>query len=132
MPDMPNDWPRRGININDGSQNYTGQILRGDKTVETRGTDSLKPCVGERVGLIRTHPNQKNRVIGYADLGQPKVYTSSAEFDADYDLHRVSPDSPHHISRSRTGLKLGYPLSNVQVEQNPYKVETRGHAWRYL
>ena len=42
-----------GINVNDKTQDYTGQILRGEKIVETRRTQSLRPYVGQRIGIVR-------------------------------------------------------------------------------
>mgnify|MGYP001086420749 CR=1 FL=1 len=41
-----------GIHINVKHQDFVKQILSGEKTMETRDTDSLKPYVGKRVGII--------------------------------------------------------------------------------
>ena len=43
------DYPSVGININDKTQDFTDQILRGEKTIETRPINSLKSLIGKRV-----------------------------------------------------------------------------------
>ena len=53
-----------GININDKTQDFTGQILRGEKTVETRRTNSLRPYVGKRVGIVRTGRGRARADVG--------------------------------------------------------------------
>ena len=118
-----------GININDKCQDFTGQILRGEKTIETRKTRSLDPYIGERVGLIRTGiPKQKATLVGYATIGEPVVYDSVAKFRRDYDKHLVAPGSAFDI---KDGLKYGYPL--MQVEPiTPKLVQSKGIVARKL
>lgn len=123
------DRPERGVNINDKIQDFTGQIMRGEKTVETRDTHSLRKHVGSRLGIIRTGKG-KAHVVGYATIGEPKVYTNAEDFDADHHLHQVGPDSPFHINNSKYGVKYGYPLHDVEIEPNPYPVDSFGYVTR--
>ena len=127
-PDIRN--PRQsmmGININDKCQDFTGQILLGEKTIETRKTRSLDPYIGERVGLVRTGVG-KATLVGYATVGEPVVYDSVAKFRRDYDKHLVAPGSAFDI---KDGLKYGYPL--MQVESiTPKLVQSKGIVARKL
>ncbi len=116
-----------GININDSTQDFTGQILRGEKTIETRSTRSLDPYIGERVGLIRTGVG-KATLVGYATVGEPVVYDSVAKFRRDYDKHLVTPGSAFDI---KDDLKYGYPLMQVE-EVEPKVVESKGIVARRL
>lgn len=108
-----------GININDDYQDYTGQILRGEKTIETRNTKSLHHAVGQTVGLISTRrrPYRPAMVVGIATIGEPIFYPDEESFNADYDRHQVGRDSPHHISSpdNPTGTKYGYPMHDVKA-----------------
>jgi hypothetical protein len=126
-PDRP-----MGININDTHQDYTGQILRGEKTIETRNSRSLHPYVGRRVALYRTHDSSKvpTLVVGHATVGDPVFYPDAQSFDADYEQHRVAPDSPHHISFSPTGTKYGYPMLDPVALDRPMLVRSRGNVAR--
>ena len=110
-----------GININDCTQDFTGQILRGEKTIETRSTRSLDPYIGERVGLVRTGVG-KATLVGYATIGEPVVYDSVAKFRRDYDKHLVAPGSAFDM---KDRLKYGYPLMQVETVE-PREIESRG------
>jgi hypothetical protein len=110
-----------GININDCTQDFTGQILRGEKTIETRSTRSLDPYIGERVGLVRTGVG-KATLVGYATVGEPVVYDSVSKFRRDYDKHLVAPGSAFDM---KDRLKYGYPLMQVE-ETEPREIESRG------
>ena len=116
-----------GININDKCQDFTGQILRGEKTIETRKTRSLDPYIGERVGLIRTGVG-KATLVGYATVGEPVVYDSVAKFRRDSDKHLVAPGSAFDI---KDDLKYGYPLMQVE-EVEPQVVESKGIVARRI
>lgn len=116
-----------GININDKVQDYTGQILRGDKTIETRPSRSLDSRIGKRTGIIRTGAGNAT-LVGYAIIGKPVVYDSVAKFRRDQSKHRVAPGSVHDI---KGGLKYGYPL--MQVESvTPRVITSRGNVIRKL
>jgi len=116
-----------GININDCTQDFTGQILRGEKTIETRSTRSLDPYIGERVGLVRTGVG-KATLVGYATVGEPVVYDSVAKFRRDYDKHLVAPGSAFDM---KDRLKYGYPLMQVESVE-PREIESRGIVARRI
>jgi hypothetical protein len=103
--------PSVGVNINDGDSDYTGMILRGEKTVETRDTENnaLKKYVGKRVGIVRTGIKKaKAAVVGYATVGEPVRYNSEEEFAADFTRHRVTGGK-----FAFSGFKIGYPMVDV-------------------
>jgi hypothetical protein len=116
-----------GININDKTQAYTSQILAGTKTVETRRTQSLRPYVGRRVGIVRTGVGTAT-LVGYATVGEPIWYGTPAEFASDYTRHLVGAGSPHDCG---PGGKWGYPLLDV-IACEPVPVTSRGIVARRL
>ena len=119
----------KGININDEFQDFTGQILRGEKTIETRPSRSLDSRIGKLTGIIRTGiRNQKATLVGYMVIGEPVVYDSVAKFRRDYDKHLVAPGSEHDI---KNGLKYGYPLMQVESVA-PKELTSRGIVIRRL
>jgi len=77
------DKVTRGVNINDKAQPFTDQILSGEKTIETRRTNSLRPYIGQRVGIIRTGKG-KALLVGFMDIGHPVIYRTKEEFRADF------------------------------------------------
>ena len=116
---------KMGININDSEQDFTGQILSGQKTIETRDNPrSLAPYVGQRIGLVST--GRKDRpatLVGTAVVGEPIQYNNEAEFRADQDKHLVEPASTYDIKEN--GKKWGFPLTDVQP-LDPQPVESKG------
>lgn len=126
-----------GVNINDTLQDFTGQILSGEKTVETRNTKSLHPYVGRRIGILSTHDTRSNPrvtyLVGFATVGEPKLYDNTTDFDADYDLHRVAPGSDFHIDHPncKHGVKWGYPMHDVK-RVDPVVVDSTGIVTRDL
>ena len=118
---------RIGININDSDQDFTGQILSGDKTTETRITHSLKPYVGKTVGIVRTGKGPAT-LVGTMKIGEPKFYKTAKDFDADFEKHRVSQGSPHYITKAG---KYGYPLSEVKPVK-PIVLKTKGIIGRVI
>jgi hypothetical protein len=121
------DKVTRGININDSAQPFTDQILSGKKTIETRRTNSLRPYVGQRVGLIRTGKGQA-MLVGFAVIGEPVFYRTKAEFSADFARHQVGDKSKFGFKR---GGKFGYPLDKV-TRCKPQPVFSRGIIARKL
>jgi hypothetical protein len=117
----------KGININDEDQDFTGQILRGEKTIETRPSRSLDSRIGKLTGIIRTGVG-KATLVGYAVIGEPVVYDSVAKFRRDYSKHRVAPGSIHDI---KDGLKYGYPLMQVE-SATPKELTSTGRVIRQL
>jgi hypothetical protein len=112
-----------GININDKIQDFTGQILRGEKTIETRNTNSLRPYIGRKVGIIRTGKG-KAYLVGYCTIGEPKVYESEREFRKDSDKHLVDRGSKFDIPEG--GIKFGYPLYDVTRLEEPKLIKSKG------
>ena len=106
---FPRDKVTRGVNINDKLQAFTDQILSGQKTIETRRTNSLRPYVGKRVGIIRTGKGQA-LLVGFAVIGEPIFYGTKAEFSADFARHQVGDKSKFGFRR---GGKFGYTLAKV-------------------
>ena len=100
----------RGIHINDKHQDFTGQILSGVKTSETRNSNSLKSFIGKTVGIIRTGTGNAT-LVGTMKIGEPKFVSTKKEFDNLFDSHQVSPKSKHYIT-SRG--KYVYPLTDVK------------------
>ncbi len=103
--------PAMGINVNDGSHPFTVDILSGRKTVETRATDSLRPYVGRRVGIVRTGTGPAV-LVGFATIGEPVRYETPASFRADYGRHRVPAGSVFDYG---SGGRYGYPLRDVRA-----------------
>jgi hypothetical protein len=118
---------RIGININDSEQDFTGQILSGAKTTETRVTDSLRPYVGKTVGIVRTGKG-KATLVGTMKVGEPKFYKSKKEFDKDFEKHRVGEGSSHYIGHEG---KYGYPLSEVK-KVRPVVLDSKGIVARVV
>lgn len=117
----------KGIGVNDADQDFTGQILSGEKTIETRPTNSLKPYIGKTVGIVRTGKG-KATLVGVMKVGEPKFYKTRKEFDADFDKHRVGKDSGHYIGPEG---KYGYPLSEVKPVK-PRVLKSTGYVARVI
>ena len=99
----------------------------GRKTVETRATDSLRPYVGRRVGIVRTGTGPAV-LVGFATIGEPVRYGTPASFRADYGRHRVPAGSSFDCG---AGGKYGYPLSDVR-SCRPRVVGRRGIVARRI
>ena len=121
--------PTTGVNINDSKQPFTKQIISGEKTIETRNTNSLKAQVGKRIGIIRTGRG-KARVVAYATIGEPIVYNNKEEFRKDQDKHLVEEGSEFDIKED--GLKYGYPLLDVEKVDRPFLVKSKGIVSREI
>jgi hypothetical protein len=109
-----------GIHINDKVHDFTGQILRGEKTIETRFKPTLSPYIGQRVGIIRTGTSKPKKgnprisyLVGSAIIGEPIVYHNEEEFDRDYDKHLVDKSNKEFYIRSGK-VKYGYPMLDVK------------------
>ena len=122
------DIPTTGININDSKQPFTKQIISGEKTIETRNTNSLKGQVGKRIGIIKTGKG-KSQVVAYATVGEPIVYNTKEEFRKDQDKHLVEEGSEFDIKED--GMKYGYPLTDVE-KVTPFPVTSKGIVSRKI
>jgi len=120
----------KGININDKIQDYTGEILKKEKVIETRDSLSLKPYVGKRVGLVRTGVGDAT-LVGYAKIGTPIKYETAEQFRADYPKHKVKEGSKFDFVNSKYGVKYGFPLSDVSPTKN-IKITSRGNVAREI
>ena len=116
----------KGININDKTQDFTGQILRKEKVIETRNSPSLKPYVGKRVGIVRTGKGDAT-LVGYATVGEPVVYNSLSQFREDFSRHRVQKGSKFDFKCQ----KYGYPLTDVEPTTNR-KIVSKGIVAREI
>jgi hypothetical protein len=108
-----------GIHINCKVHDFTGQILRGEKKIETRFKPTLSDFIGKRVGIIRTGTSKAKKghpaisyLVGSAIIGEPIVYHNEEEFDRDYDKHLVDRNSEFYIRSGK--VKYGYPMLDVR------------------
>lgn len=117
-----------GININCKHQDFIDQILGGYKLIETRDTCSLRPYIGQRVGLIETGKGAAT-LRGYATITGYVLYSSEADFRGAQDLHQVKPGSKYDIPVG--GCKYGFFLEDVEACE-PVKISSRGIVARQL
>jgi hypothetical protein len=118
----------RSVNINDSTQDFTGQILRGEKSIETRDTlnNALQGVLGQRVGITRTGTGN-TKVVGYATVAmQPIVYSTEAEFRQDETKHLVKQCSKYDIKPGK--MKFGYVLTDV-VAVEPFTPKSVGRKY---
>lgn len=92
----------------DKEMSLTRQIFTRLKTVETRNRNVFKQIVGERVGVLAL-VGERKYLVGHVTIGEPCRYTSEAQFDADFERHRIDKTSPWHKAKG-----VGYPLINVE------------------
>ena len=128
-PAKPIGLPTMGINISDEVDDFTDKILNGWKTVETRDTDSLKPYVGQRVGIIQTGQGPA-RLVGYVTVGEPEHYTSREQFAAATDRHRIYSGTEYDFNDAK-GQKFGYPMIDP-VAVAPKLVTSKGIVSRSI
>lgn len=132
VPGWRNDEPRgsetmMGININDRSADYTGMIIDGRKTVETRRTRSLDSVIGQRVGIVRTGCGPAT-LVAFATVCEPRWYADASEWQRGWGQHRVPVGSEHDAPEGR---KWGYPLACVEAV-TPRVITSRGVVLRRI
>jgi hypothetical protein len=113
--------PEMGINVryDAGSGiDYAEEIVSGRKTLETRNTDSLRPYVGQRVGIVRTGRGP-SEAIGAVTIGEP-ISANQAEFDSARDQHLVPAGSAFDIEPG--GTKFMYPMLSPEIFDQPVTV----------
>lgn len=99
-----------GVNVNqDGENQYADKIVDGEKTLETRTSDSLRPYVGKRVAIVRTGDGPA-KAIGAVTIGEPIKVTTQKQFDQYRDQTLIPKDSKFDIAPGQT--KYLYPLEN--------------------
>lgn len=117
-----------GVYINDSEYPFTEWILGIYKTVETRNKPTLRPLVGQRVGIIRTG-NGKPMLVGYATISEEIEYTTRMKWNHDYKNHLVPSESKYDF----TGCKYGYRLTNVsRCFATPLKSLNGNRSYRVL
>jgi hypothetical protein len=116
-----------GMNINDAGEPFTGMILAGEKTVETRASRSLDSVIGKRVGIVRTGRGPAT-LVGFATVGEPVRYETPAAFRAAFRHHRVAAGSRFDCGAAG---KWGYPLVDVERAE-PRLVTRRGIVLRRI
>jgi predicted transcriptional regulator len=99
-----------GINVNqDGDNRYADRLVDGEKTMETRNSDSLRPYVGRRIAIVRTGSG-KSKAIGELTLGEPIVVSTANAF-AKYRKQTLVPKGSR-FDLVAGGVKYLYPVSN--------------------
>ena len=118
-----------GINVRcDSGLDYAGLIADGAKTLETRRTNSLRPWIGQRVGIVRTGRGPAH-LVGYAVIGEP-VMLDHAAFRQAEDQHLVPFGSAFDAQAGET--KYCYPMRDAERLNAPTPVTTRGIIARKL
>ena len=118
-----------GINVRcDSGLDYAGLIADGAKTLETRRTNSLRPWIGQRVGIVRTGRGPAH-LVGYAVIGEPIVMDHAAFREAE-DQHLVPSGSAYDAQAGET--KYCYPMRDAERLNAPTPVTTRGIIARKL
>ena len=122
--------PLTGVNVRDGKGiNFAELICMGEKTIETRNTNSLKPYINKRVRIIRTGAKGiKAMVVGECTIGNPIIYKNELDFESDYSKHLVTKDSGFWIKENK--IKYGYPIINPVLYKNPYFAVGTGIIFR--
>lgn len=116
-----------GIFVNeDGGIPYAQAIVAGNKKIETRSRNMLRPCVGKRVAIVRTRRGKNPTIVGYADIvwsernGEPWMHN-----------HRHMTLIPEG-SKYDIGVRWCYFLSNPEKCQ-PYPLPAdavrHGRSW---
>ena len=114
--------PEIGINVrSDGNMDYADLIVDGEKKLETRNTDSLRPYVGKRVSIVKTGSG-KAYAIGVATVGEP-IVADEEEFRKLEKEHLVPAGSKFDIQPGSS--KFLYPMLNPKRYDRPREV---GHG----
>ena len=108
--------PPMGINVASDTKaglRYADMIVDGQKTLESRNSDTLRPYVGKRVAIVRTGEG-KAKAIGEVTVGEPKV-VNQKQFRAMEGDHLVPKGSRFDIN---TPTKHLYPMHDpVRYEE---------------
>jgi hypothetical protein len=113
--------PPMGVNVASDSaagRRYADLIVDGQKTYESRETDSLRPYVGKRVAIVRTGEGQA-KAIGAVTIGEP-IEVDEAGFRELESEHMVPAGSKFDIKPGQK--KLLYPLTNPERFEEGYDV----------
>jgi predicted transcriptional regulator len=115
--------PSIGINVNQGKSAFADKIVSGQKYYETRESDSLRPYVGKRVGIIRTGQG-KAKAIGEVTIGEPIIVSSIEAFAQLRHQHLVPQGCKFDIKHN--GIKYLYPMLDPITYKNEKEVAKYG------
>ena len=121
IPDAAAKAVNKAVNVRVDKKagiDYADEILSGNKTFETRNTDSLRPYVGQRVGIARTGAGDA-KALGEVDIGEPLVVDEKT-FREMQNQHLVPPGTDFDIAPG--GTKYLYPVSNPSRYDQPKDV----------
>lgn len=110
---------------------YVSEIMRKDKTVETRSGNTLRRIAGRRVLIAETHKNRPPVVRCSARIKPGFPVRSREQFDLLRDVSRVPVCSPHDWKESTT-VKWIYELTDVcpvPVPFIPAEGVRHGRVW---
>lgn len=114
--------PTIGINVrSDKTVDYADLIVDGKKYYESRRSDSLRPYVGRRVGIVKTGAGPA-MAIGEVTVGEPTV-VDEKQFRKLQDKHLVPRGSSFDIKPGTT--KYLYPMLDPVRYDRPKSV---GHG----
>ena len=97
---------------------YAEKIISGEKKFETRDTDSLRPYVGQRIGIARTGEGEA-KAIGSVEIGEP-IVVDEKTFRKMQAEHLVPEGTDFDIKPG--GKKYLYPVSNPERFDAPKNV----------
>jgi hypothetical protein len=118
-----------GINIrNDGENRYADLIVDGYKTMESRHTNSLRPYIGQTVGIIRTGEG-KAKLIGTVRIGAP-IEVDEHQFNMMRVDHLVPHTSKFDIKSGQT--KFLYPIAEARRFEHERDVMSLGIVARKI
>lgn len=112
-----------GINVRAADNiDFASLIVQGIKTIETRNTNSLRPYIGQRVGIIRTGAG-KAMLLGYATIDSVFV-SNENDFHSRQHEHHVPIGSTFDIRANST--KHCYRMTDPFMLPEPVPVLSRG------
>jgi len=72
---------------------YSTQLVKGEKTIETRNYQLPNKCKGVRIGIVEIMPkglpSKKPELVGEVVFVDCKEYTSREEWEADAPYHKI-------------------------------------------
>lgn len=122
---------RMGINVRSTNlARYALDLVHGRKLWETRDTDSLRPYVGQRVGIIETAARRRPQLVGFVTLGEPVFMTAQAFRELRHE-HLVPEGDAFDIRPHQRG-KWCYPITDPLALFKPRPVTSHGIVARQL
>lgn len=117
----------KGININCAEAPYVDMIFEGKKTIETRNSPTLRPYVGQIVGIIETGCGAA-KLKGFVEILEEGRYDIKSDFRKDYLHHRVAAGSKYDFKTR----KYGYVLRPIYQLPIPITIHSKGIVARDL